>query len=84
MRNEKADDFLCLLVEWEKLCVSYLSSENKGTSSEHVKEEVEDDVEEEENDDEDDSEVYEVEEILAVCYGDPNEKNSPELHFKVN
>ncbi|XP_047939640.1 DNA (cytosine-5)-methyltransferase CMT3-like [Salvia hispanica] len=83
VRNEKADDFLCLLVEWEKLCVSYLSSENKGTSSEHVKEEVEDDVEEEENDDEDDSEVYEVEEILAVCYGDPNEKNSPELHFKI-
>ncbi|XP_041994274.1 DNA (cytosine-5)-methyltransferase CMT3-like isoform X2 [Salvia splendens] len=79
VRNEKADDFLRLLVEWEKLCVSYLSSENKSTSSEHVKEEVEDD----ENDDDDDSEVYEVEEILKVCYGDPNEKNSPELHFKI-
>ncbi|KAG6417187.1 hypothetical protein SASPL_119338 [Salvia splendens] len=83
VRNEKADDFLRLLVEWEKLCVSYLSSENKGTSNEHVKEVVEDDVEEEENGDEDDAEVYEVEEILEVCYGDPNEKNSPELHFKI-
>lgn len=70
-------------MEWEKLCVSYLSSENKGTSSEHAKEDVEDDDEEEETDDGDDSEVFEVEEILEVCYGDPNEKESPELHFKV-
>nr|AVP26960.1 chromomethylase [Salvia miltiorrhiza] len=83
VRNEKADDFFHLLVEWEKLCTSYLSSENKGTSSEHVKEEVEDDSEEDENGDEDDSEVFEVEEILEVCYGDPNEKESPELHFKM-
>ncbi|KAL1544610.1 DNA (cytosine-5-)-methyltransferase [Salvia divinorum] len=81
VRNEKADDFFNLLVEWEKLCVSYLSSENKDASSEHVKEEVEDDGEEEEDDD--DSEVFEVEEILEVCYGDPNNKKSSELHFKI-
>lgn len=57
-------------------------SDNKGTSIEHVEEDVEVD-DEEENDDEDDPEVYEVEEILEVCYGDPNEKGCPELHFKV-
>ncbi|KAH6803554.1 chromomethylase 3 [Perilla frutescens var. frutescens] len=81
VRNEKADDFLQLLVEWEKLCASFLSSESKGTSSEHVKEDVDDD--EEEDDDEDDPEVFEVEEILGICFGDPNGKKCSELHFKI-
>lgn len=72
-----------LLVEWEKLCDSFLSSKNKGTSSEHVNEDVEVDESEEADDDGDDSEVYEVEEILEICYGDPNGKKCPELHFKV-
>ncbi|XP_047977309.1 DNA (cytosine-5)-methyltransferase CMT1-like isoform X2 [Salvia hispanica] len=80
VRNEKAEDFYHLLVEWEKLCISYLSSENNDASSEPVKE-VEDDGKEEE--DEDDSEVFEVEEILEICYGDPNNKKSSELHFKI-
>lgn len=83
VRNEKAEDFLHLLVEWEKLCDSFLSSKNKGASSEHVKEDVEVDESEEENDEGDDSEVYEVEEILEICYGDPNGKKCPELHFKI-
>lgn len=45
-----------------------------------------------ESDSEDDSEVFEVEKILAICYGDPNgkekrgdhkEKGKRGLHFKV-
>ncbi|KAG6436477.1 hypothetical protein SASPL_101377 [Salvia splendens] len=37
VRNEKADDFYNLLVEWEKLCISYISSENKDASSEPIR-----------------------------------------------
>ena len=36
-----------------------------------------------EEEDKDDSEVFEVEEILEVCCGDPNSKKSYELHFKI-
>lgn len=79
MRNEAAEDFLSLLKEWEKLG-SLLSGED-------IKEEATDAdsvVKDEEDDDPiDDDEIYEVEEILAICYGDLNKKGSSELHFKV-
>lgn len=38
---------------------------------------------EEDDADVDDSEVFEVEEILSISYGDPNDNRKSELHFKV-
>lgn len=36
-----------------------------------------------EKDVDDDEEVFEVSEVLAICYGDPNGKKEQGLHFKV-
>lgn len=77
MRNEAAEDFLSLLKEWERLG-SLLSREAD------VDSEVKD---EEDGDDDDpigdDGEIFEVEEILSICYGDKTNKGKSELHFKV-
>ncbi|KZV43016.1 DNA (cytosine-5)-methyltransferase CMT3 [Dorcoceras hygrometricum] len=86
VRNESAEDFLHLLKEWEKLCASFLSPDKNGLASEN---ENFDEVEEEKRDtDEEDvdgneSEIYEVQEILSICYGDPNDNKKPGLHFKI-
>lgn len=63
-----------------------------------MKEEEEDNDDEEDDNDNDNEEVYEVEKLLAVSYGDPNEnakeekkgktgkkeeEEKKELHFKV-
>ncbi|KAG5569083.1 hypothetical protein H5410_058849 [Solanum commersonii] len=89
VRNEYASDFLSLLKEWVQLCVSCSLVKSSVPPHPHLK--VIDEVEEdEENDDEgDDSgddnegEIFEVEELLEVCYGDPKENNKPGLYFKV-
>ncbi|PIN10956.1 DNA (cytosine-5-)-methyltransferase [Handroanthus impetiginosus] len=88
VRNESAEDFLHLIMKWEKLCASLLSTENNGSSSEEgklndAKDDASDNNGEEDDADEDDSEVFEVDEILAIGYGDPNKTRNPELHFKV-
>ncbi|GFP81142.1 DNA (cytosine-5)-methyltransferase 1 [Phtheirospermum japonicum] len=88
VRNESAEDFLLLLKEWEKLCTNLLLSDNNGSSSENGKLNDEKDDEDADNGEEDgaeseDSEVYEVDEILAMCHGDPNNKGTCELHFKI-
>ncbi|XP_059287851.1 DNA (cytosine-5)-methyltransferase CMT3-like [Lycium ferocissimum] len=88
VRNEYASDFLSLLKEWVQLCVS--CSLVKSSVPPHPLLKVTDEVDEEEDDDEgDDSddvtegEIFEVEELLEVCYGDPNNVNKPGLYFKV-
>lgn len=89
MRNEAAQDFLSLLKEWRKLCIAFSLVENK--NSEEVKFfPIEDDDDEGDNDDgEDDKdnaedpEVFEVDRILAICYGDPKENKESGLYFKV-
>ncbi|KAL2540554.1 DNA (cytosine-5)-methyltransferase CMT3 [Abeliophyllum distichum] len=90
VRNESAEDFLCLLKEWEKLCASYLSTtENSGSTHEHSicnnhKEDDEGDSDADEDDnDGDDGEIFEVEEILTICYGDPNEVKKRALYFQI-
>ncbi|KAL2556724.1 DNA (cytosine-5)-methyltransferase CMT3 [Forsythia ovata] len=89
VRNESAEDFLCLLKEWEKLCASYLSTTENSGSQEHSicnKDKEEDecgsDADEDDNDG-DDGEIFEVEEILTICYGDPNEDKKSALYFKI-
>ncbi|KAL1356570.1 hypothetical protein HN51_008568 [Arachis hypogaea] len=87
VRNESAENFLSLLKEWEKLC-SYFSLVQSKVAHEQYDEvfsAVDDDdaSSEEENDNGADEEVFEVFEVLDICYGDPNNKNEQGLHFKV-
>ncbi|XP_031090547.1 DNA (cytosine-5)-methyltransferase CMT3-like [Ipomoea triloba] len=90
VRNEPAEDFLALLKEWEQLCVSCLLI--KGNCSPHphlnisdIDEEAEDEnSEDDEGVDNGNGEVYEVEHILDVCYGDPNGIKKPGLYFKIH
>ena len=44
---------------------------------------AEDDAGSEDNDEDEDEEVFEVEKVLSICYGDPNRKNEQGLYFKV-
>ncbi|KAG7023880.1 DNA (cytosine-5)-methyltransferase CMT3, partial [Cucurbita argyrosperma subsp. argyrosperma] len=75
VRNEMAEDFLSLLKEWEVLCKYFSLIKSEGPQQKYVdlfanEEEEEDEGEDEKT--EDDEEVFEVEKILAICYGDPN------------
>ncbi|XVE48572.1 hypothetical protein DITRI_Ditri01bG0012100 [Diplodiscus trichospermus] len=99
VRNEAAEDFLCLLKEWEKLCRKFslldsdkpLENGSSGTSDEEdddgqgCKEEEEDEAKEREDDtgSEDSSEEFEVERLLDICFGDPNKVKKPGSYFKV-
>ncbi|KAL5786855.1 hypothetical protein ACOSP7_003804 [Xanthoceras sorbifolium] len=59
----------------------------EGEKEEEEEEEGEKEEKEEENENDDDSSVsdgeFEVEKLLAVCYGDPNKVKKPGVHFKV-
>ncbi|CAL5188227.1 unnamed protein product [Lathyrus oleraceus] len=87
VRNEPAEDFLSLLKEWAKLHDEFVLKSSEKTDSnvdadENVKDEPED-IKDEAADDSSDSEEFEVERLLAVCYGDPNSDNKPGVYFKV-
>ncbi|XP_027357407.1 DNA (cytosine-5)-methyltransferase CMT3 [Abrus precatorius] len=94
VRNESAENFLSLLKEWQRLCsyfslvekkvpdeyyVDLFSEEDDGTCSNDEKSDDEND----DDDDDDDDEVFEVSELLAICYGDPNKRKDQALYFKV-
>jgi DNA (cytosine-5)-methyltransferase 1 len=89
VRNEPAEDFLLLLKEWEKLCVYF----SLGGTVDFPQEYSslfgnEDDASDDDDDDDDDDEeaggeVFEVDKILAICYGDPKETKKRELYLKV-
>lgn len=87
MRNEAAEDFLSLLKEWEKLCqqFSLFGSDNEPEQSLNSvsKEEEEDDEEENDRASNVSDEEFEVERLLAVCYGDPIKVKKPGVYFKV-
>ncbi|KAA8516963.1 hypothetical protein F0562_017219 [Nyssa sinensis] len=81
VRNEAAEDFLCLLKEWEKLCKDFqlLGSNQLDYSQPNSSDS-------DENEDADDvvpHGEFEVGKLLAVCYGDPNKGNKRGLYFKV-
>ncbi|CAA0842520.1 DNA (cytosine-5)-methyltransferase CMT3 [Striga hermonthica] len=84
VRNESAEDFLALLKEWEKLCDKYVSTGNNDLNGDDENSNVEK-VGEDDDDDggDDDSEVYEVEKILAICYGTPGNQQKRQLYFKI-
>ncbi|MED6131246.1 hypothetical protein PIB30_008286, partial [Stylosanthes scabra] len=87
VRNESAENFLSLLKEWEKLC-SYFSLVQSKVGHEQYDElfnagDDDDTSSDEENNDGADGEVFEVFEVLDICYGDPNHKKEQGLFFKV-
>lgn len=94
VRNEYAEDFLSLLKEWEKLCRYFSLVESNDVPQEYLDlfgtENVGDDGNDNDDSDSDsdevdgEDEVYEVEKILEICYGDPKEKKERELHVKVH
>ncbi|KAJ8565164.1 hypothetical protein K7X08_007740 [Anisodus acutangulus] len=91
VRNEAASDFLLLLKEWEQLCASCSLLKSDTPPHPLLKEENEEDDddggdedEDEGSGDEEEGEIFEVEEILEVCYGDPKEIKKPGLYFKVH
>ncbi|KAH9611748.1 hypothetical protein KSS87_012087 [Heliosperma pusillum] len=86
VRNETVDDFLALMKEWKKLCATYSLIEGDDTHKVVDAMEADDaeDAEEEESEEEaDNEEVFEVESIIGICYGDPKENKKSGLHFKV-
>ncbi|KAG5533803.1 hypothetical protein RHGRI_027858 [Rhododendron griersonianum] len=84
VRNEKADDFLSLLKEWEKLCKEFQLVDSDVEDSDFEENNLGCD---ENKDNDDESSVspgeYEVEKLLSICYGDPNEIQKTGLYFEV-
>ncbi|KAM4100719.1 hypothetical protein ACB094_05G088700 [Castanea mollissima] len=81
VRNESAEDFLLLLEKWEKSCYYFSLIKSNDVLQEYANlfgtENVADDGSGDDNDsdegDGEDEEVFEVEKILGICYGDPKE-----------
>jgi len=84
VRNEPTGDFLSLLKEWEKLCEKFVPNGGESTDPDlNAGEEAGEEADDEATDDSPDSEVFEVERLLSICYGDPNEDGKPGLYFRV-
>lgn len=90
VRNESVGDFLKLLKEWPKICASFglIKSENTNEKIDAMVVEDDEDDDGAENDsgkddNKDDGEIFEVEKVIGICYGDPTKSGTPELHFKV-
>ncbi|CAN6301652.1 unnamed protein product [Urochloa humidicola] len=77
VRNEKAEDFLALLKEWDALCTKYVVQKDIIMETE-VAQSLTDDEDEPISED-----TYEVEKLLDICYGDPNRTGQVGLWFKV-
>uniref|UniRef100_A0A453TBD5 DNA (cytosine-5-)-methyltransferase n=1 Tax=Aegilops tauschii subsp. strangulata TaxID=200361 RepID=A0A453TBD5_AEGTS len=80
VRNEKAEDFLSLLQQWNALCKKYVIHGSNSLGS---------DLAQASNDDENDEneslpkDVFEVERLVDICYGDPNKTGKNGLWLKV-
>ncbi|PSR86881.1 DNA (cytosine-5)-methyltransferase [Actinidia chinensis var. chinensis] len=86
VRNETAEDFLSLLKEWKELCVSSSLIRNEASQQLDTKSTsgVDDDNDDDHDSvDEDESEVFEVEKVLGICYGDPKGNSKRGLYFKI-
>ncbi|RZC30222.1 DNA (cytosine-5)-methyltransferase CMT3 isoform B [Glycine soja] len=84
VRNEPAEDFLNLIKAWAKLCEEFaLLGSERSDSDPDMDEDENEAVQKEESGNQSDLEEFEVEKLLAVCYGDPNGVKKPGLYFKV-
>lgn len=79
VRNERAEDFLSLLKKWEELVVSWRGRENSQQQCEAPMADEKGDDDDETNDEEE----FEVEKVISICYGDPNDIDKHGLYFKV-
>ncbi|KAF3588489.1 hypothetical protein F2Q69_00026370 [Brassica cretica] len=90
VRNEAAEDFLKLLIEWRKLCHKFgLISSTEVLESDGDSEDEEEDGDENDDADGDSSgseippEEFEVDKFLDICFGNPNGlKAESALHLK--
>ncbi|MED6136627.1 Alpha-1,3-mannosyltransferase cmt1 [Stylosanthes scabra] len=87
VRNEPAEDFLNLIKAWAKLCedLKFLGSNRIVSSSIMDEGDATDEVDDgnEASEKPSDPEEFEVERLLAICYGDPNNVKKPGVYFKV-
>ncbi|KAL0794499.1 hypothetical protein Bca101_065876 [Brassica carinata] len=91
VRNEAAEDFLKLLIEWRRLCQKFaLISSTEVIESDGDSEDEEEDGDENDDADGDSSgseippEEFEVDKFLDICFGNPNGlKEASALHLKV-
>ncbi|XVF11311.1 hypothetical protein REPUB_Repub08aG0016200 [Reevesia pubescens] len=90
VRNESAENFLALLREWERLCVSFSLLKSEKVEKYSFDFRMEDDGTDEANDgadegdgNDDKGEVFEVEKILAIRFGDPEDEEKRGLYFQV-
>lgn len=91
VRNEAAEDFLKLLIEWRKLCQKFgLISSTEVIESDGDSEDEEEDGDENDDADGDSGseippEEFEVDKFLDICFGNPNGlKEASALHLKVH
>ncbi|XP_010541913.1 PREDICTED: DNA (cytosine-5)-methyltransferase CMT3 [Tarenaya hassleriana] len=89
VRNESAEYFLFLLKEWEKLCIYFGlrkcddPEEDSNLYGLNDCETDEDEDVDDESGNEDGGEIFEVEKILDICYGDPKGIKKCGLYLKV-
>uniref|UniRef100_M4DTL4 DNA (cytosine-5-)-methyltransferase n=1 Tax=Brassica campestris TaxID=3711 RepID=M4DTL4_BRACM len=91
VRNEAAEDFLKLLIEWRKLCQKFgLISTTEVIESDGDSEDEEEDGDENDDADGDSNgsdippEEFEVDKFLDICFGNPNGlKAESAFHLKV-
>ncbi|XP_022866302.1 DNA (cytosine-5)-methyltransferase CMT2-like, partial [Olea europaea var. sylvestris] len=79
IRNESAEDFLDLLKEWDRLYKKYVNCEVRELKS-RVRE-VDEDINLKADGKR--NREYEVDKLVAICYGDPTETGKRGLKFKV-
>ncbi|XP_048540263.1 DNA (cytosine-5)-methyltransferase CMT1-like [Triticum urartu] len=80
VRNEKAEDFLSLLQQWNALCKKYVIHGSNSLGSDLAQASNDDGNDENESLPKD---VFEVERLVDICYGDPNKTGKNGLWFKV-
>ncbi|XVF02035.1 hypothetical protein REPUB_Repub04eG0141500 [Reevesia pubescens] len=90
VRNESAENFLALLREWERLCVSFSLLKSEKVEKYSFDFRMEDDGTDEANDgadegdgNDDEGKVFEVEKILAIRFGDPEDEEKRGLYFQI-
>ncbi|XP_047092441.1 DNA (cytosine-5)-methyltransferase CMT1-like [Lolium rigidum] len=76
VRNEKAENYLSLLQEWEALCKAYDVYNSNFLPRTMNDDEVDENVPLSEG-------TFEVEKFVDICYGDPNSTGKDGLCFKV-
>ena len=72
-----------MLKEWEQLCVSFSLSKSKNLDKQSSSPFEDDGDAEDDNEEDAEDEVFEVERILAICFGDLKEKGERGLYFLV-